>query len=163
MTGIYFDTVTGEFAVTVEAAGGVVGYAATPADAAALLCEELARWARYHRAQADSLAAMMPVAVPVVAPTACENAGAVIVAAPVKTRQTVTQRESVPRVRCAWYRAIRRAYAIARDCGLDTKADAAMRAAFAAYFGRAIESREQLTARDWLAVGDAVKARRLAW
>jgi hypothetical protein len=76
MTGIFYDTVTGEFAVMVEAAGGVVGYAATPADAAALLCEELARWARYHRAQADSLAAMMPV----VAPTARENAAPVIVA-----------------------------------------------------------------------------------
>ncbi len=159
MTGIFFDTVTGEFAVTVEAAGGVVGYAATPADAAALLCEELARWARYHRAQADSLAAMMPVAVPLQAATACENAAPVIVAAPVAN----VAQAAIARPRCPFHRCIRRAFAIAKEAGLDTRNDEGFRRAVGDYFGRAIESREQLTARDWLAVGDAVKARRLAW
>ncbi len=66
-------------------------------------------------------------------------------------------------VRCAWYRDIRRCYAIAREAGLDTKADAAMRAAFSRYLRKRIESREEMNGSDWVAVGDGIKARVLAW
>jgi hypothetical protein len=65
--------------------------------------------------------------------------------------------------RCSFYKSIRRAYAIAKDAGLDTRADDAMRAAFAAFLGRSVPTRETLNARDWLLVGDAIKSRRLAW
>ncbi len=67
------------------------------------------------------------------------------------------------KVRCAWYRDIRRAFAIAREVGCDTKADEAMRAAFSRFLGRTIESREALDGYDWVEVGDAMKAGLLAW
>lgn len=69
------------------------------------------------------------------------------------------------RVRCPWYREIRRAYAIAREAGLDTSEDAdqAMRDAFARYLGRAVPSRETLHGGDWARVANAIKGRRLAW
>lgn len=70
-------------------------------------------------------------------------------------------KKSAPR--CAWYRDIRRAYAIAREAGLDVKADEAMRAAFGRLLGRRIETREEMNGADWIAVGDAMKARVLAW
>lgn len=151
MTGIYFDAVTGDWAIEVEAAGGVVGYAASASEAASMLDEEIARWERFHATQAAHLAAMMPAIAPELA-TARENAAPV--ALPVA---------SVSRPRCPFYRAIRRCFAIARDLGLDTKADEAMRAAFGRYLGRAISSREELDGSDWMLIGDALKARRLAW
>jgi hypothetical protein len=154
MTGIYFDAVTNDWAVVLEAAGGVVGYATTAREAASLLNDEVARFERFHSAQAASLAAMMPK-VPAFKPeprTANENA--VPVALPVA---------SVSRPRCPFYRSVKRAFAIARDLGLDTKADEAMRAAFGRYLGRAISSREELDGSDWMLIGDALKARRLAW
>jgi Tfp pilus assembly protein PilE len=145
MTGIYFDVVTQDWAIEVEAAGGVVGYAANAIEAAAMLQDEVARWERFHATQAASLAAMMP---------AC----AALVVTPQHAPQTATQR-----ARCPFYRSIRRAYAIARDAGLDTKADEAMRAAFGRCLGRAIASRDELNGGDWALLGDEIKARRLAW
>ncbi len=68
-----------------------------------------------------------------------------------------------PKVRCAWYREIRRCYAIAREAGCDVKADEAMRAAFSRFLGRAVPSREVLDSSDWVKVGDAIKAHQLAW
>jgi hypothetical protein len=65
--------------------------------------------------------------------------------------------------RCLHYKAIRRAFAIAREAGLDTRADEKMRAAFARVLGRVIESREELSGGDWLLVGNAIKTRHLAW
>jgi DNA-binding Lrp family transcriptional regulator len=65
--------------------------------------------------------------------------------------------------RCAFYREIRRCYAIAREAGLDVKADARMRAAFSRFLGRKVESREEMRAGDWLLVADAIKGRRLSW
>jgi hypothetical protein len=145
MTGVYFDVVTGDWAVEVEAAGGVVGYAANASEAAAMLDDEIARWERFHATQAAHLAAMMP---------AC----AALVVVPANVPQNEAQR-----ARCPFYRSIRRAYAIARDAGLDTKADDAMRLAFGRCLGRAIASRDELNGSDWSLIGDAIKARRLAW
>jgi DNA-binding Lrp family transcriptional regulator len=68
-----------------------------------------------------------------------------------------------PKVRCAWYREIRRCYAIAREAGLDVKADAKMRASFSRFLGRAIESREELRAGDWYLIASEIKAHRLSW
>ncbi len=68
-----------------------------------------------------------------------------------------------PKVRCAWYREIRRCYAIAREAGCDVKADESMRAAFSRFLGRAIESREAMNGGDWFLVANAIKAHQLAW
>ena len=65
--------------------------------------------------------------------------------------------------RCPFYKSIRRCFAIAKEAGLDTRADAAMCAAFSAFLGRAVPTRETMNGRDWLLVGDAIKSRRLAW
>lgn len=71
--------------------------------------------------------------------------------------------QAVKAPRYPFYREIRRAYAIAREAGLDTKADEAMRAAFASILGRKVPSRETMNGRDWLLVGNAIKERRLTW
>jgi hypothetical protein len=77
------------------------------------------------------------------------------------TAKAAPQRAKAPR--CAWYREIRRCFAIAREAGCDVKADEAMRAAFSRFLGRSIESRETMNAADWLLVGNEIKAHRLAW
>ncbi len=64
MTGIYFDRVTNDWAISVEAAGGVVGYAAMASEAAERLQDEIARYARHHREQAARLGAMLPLSAP---------------------------------------------------------------------------------------------------
>ena len=69
--------------------------------------------------------------------------------------------ESAPR--CAFYREIRRCYAIAREAGLDVKADAKMRESFSRFLGREIESREELRAGDWYLIASEIKAHRLSW
>jgi DNA-binding Lrp family transcriptional regulator len=91
-----------------------------------------------HRAELDAVRAFIAYLVPVAA-----------------------KPEKAPR--CAFYREIRRCYAIAREAGLDVKADARMRAAFSRFLGREVETRETLRAGDWLLVADAIKSRRLAW
>jgi hypothetical protein len=65
--------------------------------------------------------------------------------------------------RCPHYKAIRRAFAIATEQGLDTKADVEMRAAFGRCLHRDVPSREVLNGRDWMLLGDAMKRRQLAW
>jgi hypothetical protein len=158
MTGIYFDSAAGDWAISVEAAGGVCGYAATAQAAAERLSEEVARWERYHRAQADALAAMQSATAP-----AIEAAPAALPAAPIITRQIATEREESAKPRCPWAAAIRRAFGIAKGAGLDTRADDAMRAAIGAMLGRAVSSRSHLTAGDWLLVGDGIRRGELAW
>ncbi len=83
--------------------------------------------------------------------------------APVKARQIATEREETAQPRCLWAAAIRRAFGIAKGAGLDTRADAAMRAAIGAMLGRAVATRCELTAGDWLAVGDGIRRGELAW
>ncbi len=67
------------------------------------------------------------------------------------------------RARCSFHKEIHRTFAIARDKGLDTKDHAAMRRAFSLALGRPIETREELGAGDWQAVGDWIKRGTLAW
>jgi hypothetical protein len=83
--------------------------------------------------------------------------------APVKARPAAAERETKGRARCAWYRAIRRAYGCAQGAGLDTKADAAMRAAIGAMLGRSVASRSELSAGEWLSVGDGIRRGEVAW
>ena len=65
--------------------------------------------------------------------------------------------------RCPHYKAIRRAFAIATELGLDTRADEAMRAAFGRFLRRDVPSRESLSGGDWMLLGDAMKRHQLAW
>lgn len=161
MTGIYFDAVTGDWAISVEAAGGVCGYAATAQEAAQRLSEEVARWERYHRAQAVTLAAMQNTQQATA--HAIEAAPAALPAAPVIARHSAAEREESAKPRCCHYKAIRRCFAIARDLGLNTRDDEGMRAAFGRFLGRALGSRDELTGCEWMLLGDAMKMRRLAW
>ncbi len=64
---------------------------------------------------------------------------------------------------CAFHKAIRRCYAIAKDCGLNVKDEPAMRRAFGRALGHNIESRDELNGNDWQAVGDMMKRGALAW
>lgn len=73
-----------------------------------------------------------------------------------------TQPEA-PRARCPHYKAIRRAFAICKERGLDTKNDSAMRRAFENFLMRPLPSRDALTGNDWLLVGDAIKNKEIAW
>jgi hypothetical protein len=65
--------------------------------------------------------------------------------------------------KCVFYKSVRRCFAIAAAAGLDTKQDTEFRAACSRVLGRNIESREAMTGGDWLLVGNAIKAQRLAW
>jgi hypothetical protein len=105
-------------------------------------------WQDEEAREAAQNAAESPVTVArVIVPVRCETVAQRVTAAP----------------RCSFYKSIRYCFAVARDAGLDTRADDAMRAAFAAFLGRAVPSRETLNGRDWMLVGNAIKSRRLAW
>jgi hypothetical protein len=62
-------------------------------------------------------------------------------------------------------KAIRRFFAIAKDCGMDTSkaAKPAMRHAIETALRRYINSRAEITMNEWLMLGDLVKIGRLAW
>ncbi len=75
-----------------------------------------------------------------------------------KAAQRVTNRP-----RCAFHKAIRRTFAIAKHCGLNVKDESGMRRAFGRALGRPIESRDELNGNDWQAVGDMMKCGALAW
>jgi hypothetical protein len=68
------------------------------------------------------------------------------------------------RTRCPHYKAIRRFFAIAREAGLDTSAAAKprMRHALESAMGRYVDSRGEVTANEWMMLGDRVKAG-LSW
>ncbi len=65
--------------------------------------------------------------------------------------------------RCPHYHVIRRAFAIARDKGLNVKDESAMRSAIAAQLGMPVPSRDVLGAWHWKIIGDLIKADMLAW
>lgn len=65
--------------------------------------------------------------------------------------------------RCSHYKAIRRTFAIAKDRGLDTKDESAMRRAFGRALGRRIESRNEMSGGDWDYVARQMKRGALAW
>lgn len=71
----------------------------------------------------------------------------------------------VSRVRCPHYRAIRRAFAIAKDAGLDCSKAGKARARHAMenVIGQCVESRAEYSGSDWMKFGDAIKAGRAAW
>ncbi len=75
--------------------------------------------------------------------------------------QSPAQAAKAPR--CSHFKAIKRAYAIAREAGLNVKADEAMRAAFSGFLCKPVASRETLSGSDWSACGDAMKAGYLTW
>ena len=77
---------------------------------------------------------------------------------------TVTERQAERHKQpCAWYRSIRRFYAIAGERGLDTKAEERIRGALSALLGRSIGSRSELSGGEWEFAGDALQARALCW
>jgi len=102
---------------------------------------------------AETIAETLRNAAP--SPPACE---AVNVPA---TSQNVAQAAIAPR--CGHLKSIKRVFAVARDVGLDTRADAAMRASFSRFLGRAIESRAALKPADWSMIGTAIKSQELTW
>jgi hypothetical protein len=85
-------------------------------------------------------------------PAAHETAAPVVVAV-----------ASESRPRCTFHKSIRRCFGIAKERGLNTRDDEAMRAAFGRYLCCDVPTRESLTASDWNILGDAIKACRLAW
>jgi hypothetical protein len=64
------------------------------------------------------------------------------------------------RVRCGHWKAIKRAFAIARENGLDTSkvGKARMRHTMEDVLGKCVDSRGQYSGSDWMRFGDAIKA-----
>ncbi len=71
----------------------------------------------------------------------------------------------VSRVRCPHYRAIRRAFAIAKDAGLDCSKAGKARARHAMedVIGQCVNSRSEYSGSDWMRFGDAVKSGAARW
>ena len=70
-----------------------------------------------------------------------------------------------PRVKCPHYRAIRRAFAIAKDAGLDVSKAGKARARHAMenVTGQCVESRSEYSGAAWMRFGDAVKSGAARW
>ncbi len=70
-----------------------------------------------------------------------------------------------PRVRCPHYRAIRRAFAIAKDAGLDVSKAGKARARHAMedVIGQCVNSRSEYSGVDWIRFGDAIKSGAARW
>jgi len=70
-----------------------------------------------------------------------------------------------PRVKCPHYRAIRRAFAIAKDAGLDCSKAGKARARHAMenVIGECVNSRAEYSGSDWMRFGDAVKSGAAKW
>lgn len=70
-----------------------------------------------------------------------------------------------PRVRCPHYKAIRRAFAIAKDAGLDVSkaGKAKARHAMEDVIGQCVESRAEYTGADWMRFGDKIKSGAARW
>ena len=81
-----------------------------------------------------------------------------LTATPPNAPQTATNRPS-----CAFHTVIRRTFAIAREHGLDTRADEAMRGAIGRALGFTIASRDELNGLQWAQVGDKIKSGALCW
>lgn len=82
----------------------------------------------------------------------------------VKAAQEATEKANKPvKTRCAHYPLIRKFYAVAREAGLDTKADGKIRQAFSAYFGFTVWSRADMEATHWELAAAGVRCGELAW
>lgn len=80
----------------------------------------------------------------------------------VETTANVAQ-TATNRTRCSFHKEIRRCFAIAKDCGLNTADESGMRAAFSRCLGRTLASRADLNSGDWDYVGHQVKCGALSW
>ncbi len=69
------------------------------------------------------------------------------------------------RVRCPHYRAIRRAFAIAKDAGLDVSKAGKARARHAMenVIGECVNSRAEYSGSDWMRFGDKIKSGGARW
>lgn len=65
--------------------------------------------------------------------------------------------------RCGHYQAIREFFAVAREKGLDTKAQERARGAIGVVIGRRIESRADMTADEWIEATYALRLGFLTW
>ena len=65
--------------------------------------------------------------------------------------------------KCCHVRVIHRFYAIAKKVGLKVEEEDRMRGAVSMALGRRIESRESLTAENWILLGDWAESGRLIW
>jgi hypothetical protein len=76
----------------------------------------------------------------------------------------VTMQAAKKNERCPHWKLIKRFFAIAREAGLDTSAAAKprMRHALESAMGRYVDSRGEVTANEWMMLGDRVKAG-LSW
>jgi hypothetical protein len=115
-------------------------------------CPKIEAYFRAERAAASGFLAYLRVRYE---PETCEAVNVSAVA------QNVAQAAKAPR--CAHFKAIKRAYAIAAKAGLNVKADEAMRAAFSRFLCKPVASRETLSGSDWSACADAVKCGYLTW
>lgn len=139
---IVYDAVCEDFWIYVN--GHAEGFAATESEAQAKAAEIVARFERHQIEHALQVQAALDVHCPdFYAPVMLE-------VVPVK-------------VRCPFYREIRRFFAIARDNGLNTKNDDAIRDALAKALNRNIQSRDELNGADWSFAGDMVKMGVLTW
>jgi len=70
-----------------------------------------------------------------------------------------------PRVKCPHYRAIRRAFAIAKEKGLDVSKAGKARARHAMenVIGECVNSRSEYSGSDWMRFGDAIKSGAARW
>jgi hypothetical protein len=112
-----------------------------------------------------------PVAVAMDAPAKVEAAkveAAKVEAAKVeaaKVEAAKVEAAKASRVKCPHYRAIRRAFAIAKDRGLDTTKAGKARARHAMedVVGQCVESRAEYNGADWMKFGDKIKAGAVRW
>ncbi len=67
--------------------------------------------------------------------------------------------------RCPHWKQIQRFFAIAREAGLDTSkaAKPKMRHAMEDVLRRCVDSRSEVSASEWMLLGDAIKSHRLTW
>jgi len=150
---VRFDQELQEFEAVV--CGEVEGWGSTAREAAAKL-QECILWRATVAGQTQAPATLQ------IAHNALQHAEN---HAPATMTRTTANRPRIERQRevCPHWKVIKRAFAIMRERGLNHHDDEAMRAAFSRFFCRNIESREVLTGEDWRLVGNAIKARRLAW
>ncbi len=167
MTGIPYDAITNEYAILVDTAHGEEheGYGATASEAAARLEEAVAKWARYEALHNWQIARACACGEREYSRHESPQTESAVEATEAHEDTAPVTLEAAPEIapRCPFYREIRRAYAIARDCGLDVKADEAMRAEFGRLLGRPIETREAMNGADWGRVGNAMKEGQLSW
>jgi hypothetical protein len=77
--------------------------------------------------------------------------------------QEAPAKSTFKRTRCPYAKAIREFMAVAREAGLDVTAKDRCRGALGQFLGKRVESRADLTGRDWAVCASGVRMGRLAW